>query len=415
MNSSVKPTVLHLFQGVGIELEYMIVHRETLDVLPVCDEIIYAVTGNYDSEIEMGALNWSNELVLHVIELKTNGPAKKTEGLPECFQKDITHINQLLEPMNGMLMPTAMHPWMNPDLDTRLWPHEYSPVYEMYNSIFGCHGHGWSNLQSMHINLPFDGDEEFGALHAAIRLILPILPALAASSPVMEGGLTGLMDSRLDAYRQNQVRIPSLTGRIIPEAIYTQKNYEHKLLAGLYRDIAPFDPKGIMQNEWINSRGAIARFDRQAIEIRVLDIAECPLMDLTIASMVQALLQSLTEETWTSYELQKTCSVEKLADILEETIQHADQAVIADKSYLKLFGYTSLKASASELWQFLYESRLKDMLAPQWHASAEHLLSHGPLARRIVRRLGPKPAREELHQCYQALAQCLASGKPFGE
>src|SRR5690606_3311880 len=103
--------------------------------------------------------------------------------------------NAHLAPLGGRLMPSAMHPWMDPLTQTRLWPHENSPVYEAFNRIFGCQGHGWSNLQSMHINLPFEGDEEFGRLHAGIRLILPILPALAASSPFVEGRATGLMDN----------------------------------------------------------------------------------------------------------------------------------------------------------------------------------------------------------------------------
>ncbi|MFH0793725.1 MAG: glutamate--cysteine ligase, partial [bacterium] len=58
----------------------MIVNRETLDVLPVTDEVLRAVSGRYESEVEQGALAWSNELVLHVIELKTNGPAKSLKG-----------------------------------------------------------------------------------------------------------------------------------------------------------------------------------------------------------------------------------------------------------------------------------------------------------------------------------------------
>ena len=39
----------------------------------------------------------------------------------------------------------------------------------------------------------------------------------------------------------------------------------------MYRQIAPLDPDHVVQYEWLNSRGAIARFDRNAIEIRVID------------------------------------------------------------------------------------------------------------------------------------------------
>src|SRR5690606_17301416 len=141
---------------------------------------------------------------------------------------------------------------------------------------------GWANLQSVHLNLPFDGDEEFGRLHAAIRLVLPILPALAASSPLKDGHYTGLKDTRLDVYQSNQRKVPSIAGRVVPEQVFTQKDYEEQILQRNYQDIAPYDPEGILQDEWLNSRGAIARFQRNAIEIRVLDIQECPAADLAI-------------------------------------------------------------------------------------------------------------------------------------
>ena len=74
-------------------------------------------------------------------------------------------------------------------------------IYQTYDRIFGCKAHGWANLQSMHLNLPFADDAEFARLHAAIRLVLPIIPALAASSPIADGRPTGFMDIRMEAYR----------------------------------------------------------------------------------------------------------------------------------------------------------------------------------------------------------------------
>ncbi len=226
---------LGLFQGFGVELEYMIVARDTLAVLPVTDLILQEAAGELADEVERGMLAWSNELVLHVIELKTNGPVTTLPGLAREFTRQSREINRLLEPYNGMLMPGAMHPWMNPDLETRLWPHGNRSIYAAYDRIFSCRGHGWSNLQSAHLNLPFSGDEEFGRLHAAIRLVLPLLPALAAASPVVNGRLTGLLDNRIEMYRVNQARIPSITGQVIPEAVFTPDAYRKTVL----RDALP--------------------------------------------------------------------------------------------------------------------------------------------------------------------------------
>jgi gamma-glutamyl:cysteine ligase YbdK (ATP-grasp superfamily) len=260
-----KATPLHLFEATGIEIEYMIVDRDSLEVRPIADELIKAEAGAYESEIERGDIAWSNELALHVLELKTNGPARRLDGLARRFQENVGDANRRLEPMNAMLMPSAMHPWMDPEKDLRLWPHEYNPVYEAFDQIFGCRGHGWANLQSIHVNLPFADDEEFGRLHAAMRFLLPIMPGLAASSPVVDGRLTGQLDSRLEVYRKNTARIPSVTAAVIPEPVYSRGEYEERILGAIYRDLAPYDPKGILRDEWVNARGCIARFDRMEL------------------------------------------------------------------------------------------------------------------------------------------------------
>ncbi|MCZ7598158.1 MAG: glutamate-cysteine ligase family protein [Gammaproteobacteria bacterium] len=262
---------LGLFEGFGIEIEYMIVDAASLDVLPVTDRAIRAVAGEYVNEVERGPLAWSNELALHVIELKTNGPAPSLAPLPRVFRAGVDEVNAVLTGMGARLMPGPMHPWMDPHTETRLWPHDYNPIYEAYNRIFDCRGHGWSNLQSMHVNLPFAGEDEFVRLHAAIRAALPILPMLAAGSPYCDGRASGALDHRMQVYRGNAARIPSIAGHVVPEAVTGIDAYHELILAPMYADIAPHDPDGILQEEWLNSRGAIARFDRNAIEIRVLD------------------------------------------------------------------------------------------------------------------------------------------------
>ncbi|HWC88763.1 MAG TPA: glutamate-cysteine ligase family protein, partial [Pirellulales bacterium] len=139
-------TELGLFQALGVELEYMIVDADTLSVRPIADELLREPSGEIVSEVEHGPIAWSNELVAHVIELKTNGPAATLDGLNEAFAGQVREIGGLLAAHGARLMPTAMHPWMDPHRETRLWPHDYSVVYQTFDRIFGCQGHGWSNL-----------------------------------------------------------------------------------------------------------------------------------------------------------------------------------------------------------------------------------------------------------------------------
>src|ERR1043166_5833348 len=107
----------------------MLVDKDTLAVLPKSDEVLKALAGEYVNETELDGLGLSNELALHVIELKTMEPPANLIGLDEQMHKACRKINKILDEFNGRLMPTAMHPFMNPHEEMKLWPHENSPIY----------------------------------------------------------------------------------------------------------------------------------------------------------------------------------------------------------------------------------------------------------------------------------------------
>ena len=76
---------LGLFDAYGVELEYMLVDAETLDVAPTADELLEAAAGEHTDEFENGPIAWNNELALHVIEFKCNGPRPSLAGLATTF------------------------------------------------------------------------------------------------------------------------------------------------------------------------------------------------------------------------------------------------------------------------------------------------------------------------------------------
>ncbi|XOV75984.1 MAG: glutamate-cysteine ligase family protein [Phycisphaerales bacterium] len=217
---------------------------------------------------------------------------------------------------------------MDPIAEMRLWPHEANPIYEAFDKIFNCKGHGWANLQSTHINLPFSNEEEFGRLHAAIRMVLPLIPALAASSPILDGRWSPIADQRLEVYRRNSVRIPEAAGLVIPEPVFSRADYEKMIFQPLYTALRPHDPEGILQHEWANSRGCIARFMRGSIEIRVVDIQECPAADLAVVALITAAVKAMYDERWISYEEQKSYDVKTLHEVLLDTIRYAERTRI---------------------------------------------------------------------------------------
>ncbi len=402
------------FSGYGIELEYMIVDKTTLAVRPISDFVLRDESGAIQNELEFEKTCWSNELVKHVIELKTNGPAVLTRDLIGTFHSDLQKINTVLSRENCCIMPTAMHPFFDPQKGVKLWEHDDASIYEAYNRIFDCRGHGWSNLQSMHINLPFFDDQEFESLHAAVRLVLPILPALAASSPIFESKISGFADSRLEFYRHNQKKIPAIAGHVIPEQAWSKAQYHDVIYKKILEQIKPHDNDGILDVLWLNSRGAIARFDRNAIEIRVLDVQEAPRMDIAIAAVVTTLVKSLVDGEWIPLSEQKMLSEVPMHDIFVSTLKSGSGTVLKDQSYLKVFAATS-GITAQDLWRQIIsrlEERYPSLLSP-FAEEIKVLVSLGNLSDRILRRLNGSYNQEAVAALYGSFCDCVQQNRIF--
>ncbi len=409
---------MHLFQGFGIELEYMIVDLDSLRVKPIADELIKFASGSdeYVEDFVNGPVTWSNELILHVIELKCSSPTKDLWQLQKDLHANVVQINTILkEHFHARLMPTAAHPWMNPQKEAFLWPHSNSDVYEKYNEIFNCQGHGWSNLQSMHINLPFYDNQEFVTLHSAARLVLPLLPALAASSPILDAEYRGIHDQRLVYYQNNQKRIPSITGKIIPEAITSRKRYRELIYDKIAADIKPFDPEGILKPLWLNSRGIIARFDRGSIEIRIIDLQECPKADLAIAALVIHVIKLLMTTKTKTLRDQISCKTNDLHRVLNETVANSSDAEISDPKYLEFFEIYGDRVPVMKVWTTILDHCLKAYPAEMqpWEETLRSIIAGGSLSKRILSATDGHYSNENLNLIYRELSDNLCENGLF--
>ncbi len=407
---------LGLFEGFGIEIEYMLVQHDSLNVCPSADKALSSMAVVGASEFIHDKVSWSNELVNHVIELKTTGPRATLHGLHKEFHEQVQAVRNAVVHAGADLLPGPMHPWFDPTQGIELFPHGQHEIYEAFDRIFGCKHHGFSNLQSMHINLPFQGDDEFGRLHAAVRVALPLLPGLAAGSPFIEGRLANHADERLAVYATNCARIPSVTGQIIPEPVYTIGCYQD-LLSTLYTDIAPHDPGKVLQEEWLNARGAIARFDRNCIEIRVIDAQESPLADLGIAELVIALVRALCEERWCSLRELQAFDTALLAKGLWAAIRDAEDAEISDSNWRRALGLRGSDARLGHIWASVAE-KLADDLSADGQRAVEHILRHGTLATRLKTAVALPPGQSQpgiprLRAVYAQCAQALADNRMF--
>jgi len=406
----VRTPAYRLFEVVGLELEYPIVGPD-LGVLHLVEEAFRVLAGRPASDLEHGAAGFSNELADHVFELKTPVPAASLVAAERTLAESVRFFNRLLaERWGARLLPTGMHPFMRPE-EGRIWRRSGRPIYATYDRVFGIGGHGWMNLQSCHLNLPFGETEaETVRLHEAIRALLPYLPALAASSPVVEGKLGPAVDNRLTYYGGNQRRVPRIAGDVVPEPMTSYAAYKRDVLGAIYRDLRAIPEAARLRHEWVNSRGAIVRFVRDAIEIRVLDTQECPAMDVAIAAFVRGALAHLVRRLEAG-DLAPPAQAALVADYRRAVAE--GRAARTEAGHLAPAG-----GRAGDLLAGLLDGAREELAAderPYLDRVAERLAG-GNLSERIRARLEPLPERRReaaLREIYEELAACLDANRPW--
>jgi carboxylate-amine ligase len=219
----------------------------------------------------------------------------------------------------------------------------------------------------------------------------------------------------LDVYRHNQTKIPSITGVVIPERVFSAAEYHCEILDPMYRAIAPYDPKGILQEEWLNSRGAIARFDRNAIEIRVTDAQECPAADCAIAMFLVDCIRELCLESWCSSADQKMFREETLYRLMIEVLSRGAAASVDDAAYASCFGCKyQTGITVADILQSIYSGmRARSLFGDLWREQIALILEKGTLAERIVRNLRGDLSPASIKSVYNRLLNCMENGKQF--
>lgn len=385
----------------------MIVDQKSLEPRAIAEQLLDKETGEFDR----GLFGWSNELVAHVVEIKNQIPVDEMASLAKGFSDEIAEINSRLEEHECLLLPTSMHPFFNPNKGVVLWPYGQRDIYQTYDRIFDCRGHGWANLQSMHINLSFATDQEFARLHSAIRAVLPLVPGLTASSPFVEGQLTPFKCNRLEVYKHNQVAVPSIIGQMIPEYSDSESHYISEVLQPMYRQIAPLDPEGLLQFEWLNSRAAIPKFNYGLIEIRICDLQENPQVDVAIACFFEALIRNLATEQMSSFLEITRLKTSDLREALESGIVHAEDAIISQKGLLEVFGFSESRLSVTEVLLGLTEQLFaKSQLSLTQFKLLQKIINLGSLSSRLIQR---HQKEKNLVQIYKEISLNLQNGTIF--
>lgn len=280
----------------GPEHEFSIVN-EQLQALPIVDKLIKDFHGRIVNFVELPRFTFGKELQLHVMEIKANSPFKSPEIFEETMQNAVeTMLDFLGRKYHAYLLGTGMHPLLRLE-ETGVWPHRHRQIYHEFGRIFNLKQHGWLNIQSFHLNLPYSKEENGILLHNLLADLCAYVPAVSASSPIFEGVIGSNVDNRLHFYKTNQAEVPSITGDVVPEYASSFKQYHNAIIGRYSKDLAQLGAgKTLLLKEWINSRGVIFRFDRSALEVRVMDEQECVKSDVALSCFIRSALRGFIAE-----------------------------------------------------------------------------------------------------------------------
>ncbi len=283
-------------EAIGPEHEYAVVDEE-FHPLPIVDKVIKHLSGRIKNTVAFERFAFGKELQCHVAEFKATEPFRSPHSFEETMYGAVQEISEMLQgEFNARLLGSGMHPTLNLE-NAEIWPHRDRMIYEALDRIFGLRQHGWLNIQGYQLNLSYGNENDAVKLYNALANILPYLPAISAASPIYESRIGPFVDNRLHFYATNQKKVPSIVGDVIPEYIESFKDYRELTIDRYSRDLLKAGaPSCIIDKEWINSRGAIIRFDRNALEIRLMDEQECVKADVALSCFLRASLRGLLEE-----------------------------------------------------------------------------------------------------------------------
>jgi gamma-glutamyl:cysteine ligase YbdK (ATP-grasp superfamily) len=353
--------------------------------------------------VEQSGFTFGKELQLHVMELKANSPFKSPQLFEETMQNGVTTLSGFLEKYNASLLGTGMHPLLKLN-ETGVWPHRHRKIYEEYSKIFNLNQHGWLNIQSFHLNLPYSNEDDGVELHNLLAGLCAYLPAISASSPIFEGKTGPYADNRLWFYKTNQVEVPSIVGDVVPEYVASFNRYKEDVIGKYSRDLAQAGAgRTLLFKEWVNSRGVIFRFDRAALEVRVMDEQECVKSDVALSCFIRAALRGLiaNQEELLSHDILVSDFNSAISEGLSGMTLHPKGKTVRDICRY-LFKVASENADEDEkqyLW--LIKRRIES-------GSLSELIRE-----RVMRMAQKTDFAEAVRSVYSTLIKCLVDNQPY--
>jgi hypothetical protein len=252
--------------------------------------------------------------------------------------------------------------------------------------------------------LPYEKEVDAVQIHNQLANLCTYLPAITASSPIFEGKEGPDIDNRLQFYKQNQKEVPAVAGDVIPEYVSSLDGYKRDVIGRYSADLAKAGAdKKLLNREWVNSRGIIFRFDRCAVEVRVMDEQECVKSDVALACFVRSALRGLIADN---------------AELLPHELLVRDfNAVIKDGLNTKVASSNGKTARQVCQHYLKIATQNADTDEKKYLPLVKRRIEEGNLSdlirTRVQRRAEKTVYHEAIVDVYSTLINCLRNNEPF--
>ena len=380
-----------------IEVEYIIADRDSMEAVPLAEKLIKKAAGceksvTYSSPDSECTILWSLTKHDYIVKFSAQISRANIREAEKILHNQILEANRMLEEFNAVLYASAVYPLPGSGSAKKSCsscsdrPEDIRNLIE--NSVFNYH--------YMKLYLHFNNEEEFFRLHTAVRLIMPLLPALTSGSPVIGNCETEVQDSGLEIFRHKLSRKGKACGSIIPRPVRNRKEYEESLNQCLNCDSSGKDAALVDE-----CKALTADFEKGMLGVSIFDMQESPHVDFAVVRFVTYVLE-LIVNCRCGAERQASVSNDELLKIFDNITKDGLKGIADNEKYLKLLGIEDqTRMSAWGIWMLLAK-KVKDYAGLKI-PPVENILKTGALSERIVKAAEQRSVKET----FQELAECL--------
>ncbi len=177
---------------VGVEEEFSILHPRTLDLVPRFEELRAAAES--DEILREGI---TGELISSEIEIISGVGASLTDALARQRERR-RHLFALAAARGAVLGATGTHPWADYRIQPIIDTEHYRRVEEGLKYV------AWrNNTFSLHVHVGVRDIDRAVRVCDRLRPVLPLLLAISANSPYLDGRDSGLHSARTQSFTKS--------------------------------------------------------------------------------------------------------------------------------------------------------------------------------------------------------------------